>query len=229
MVYPRRCPVCHDIAVPRGRAICRECLDKLVPIHGPRCFKCSKPLSDREAEFCYDCASKKHSYDRGISIFPYGSVLSQSLYQLKYHQRQEYGRFYGRYAAACAGEQIRLWGPEVLIPVPLHPKRMEKRGYNQAEIIAGEIGRILQLPVDTKTVVRRVNTKPQKELNDKERRSNLRSAFAVRQPKLPWKKILIIDDIYTTGSTVDGVSLALKAAGAEQVYFLTIAIGTGFC
>ncbi|MFQ7550765.1 MAG: ComF family protein [Blautia marasmi] len=116
-----------------------------------------------------------------------------------------------------------------MIPVPLHPKRMEKRGYNQAEIIAGEIGRILQLPVDTKTVVRRVNTKPQKELNDKERRSNLRSAFAVRQPKLPWKKILIIDDIYTTGSTVDGVSLALKAAGAEQVYFLTIAIGTGFC
>lgn len=134
MVYPRRCPVCHDIAVPRGRTICRECVDKLVPIHGPRCFKCSKPLADSESEFCYDCASKKHSYDRGISIFSYGSVLSKSLYQLKYHQRQEYGRFYGRYAAAIAGEQIRLWGVEVLIPVPLHPKRMEKRGYNQAEL-----------------------------------------------------------------------------------------------
>ena len=71
--------------------------------------------------------------------------------------------------------------------------------------------------------------KPQKELNDKERRSNLRSAFAVTKTRLPWKKILIVDDIYTTGSTVDGVSLALKAAGAEQVYFLTAAIGTGFC
>ena len=151
------------------------------------------------------------------------------MHQLKYHQRQEYGHFYGRYAAACAGEQIRLWGVEVLIPVPLHPKRMEKRGYNQAEIIAREIGRILRIPVDTKTVIRKINTKPQKELNDKERRINLRNAFAVTLPKLPWKKILIIDDIYTTGSTVDGVSLALKAAGAEQVYFLTIAIGTGFC
>ena len=215
MVYPRRCPVCHDIAAPGGRTICRECLDQLVPIHGPRCFKCSKPLMGSEAEYCHDCASKKHSYDRGISIFSYGSVLSKSLYQLKYHQRQEYGHFYGRYAAACAGEQISLWG--------------EKRGYNQAEIIAREIGRILRIPVDTKTVIRKINTKPQKELNDKERRINLRSAFAVTLPKLPWKKILIIDDIYTTGSTVDGVSLALKAAGAEQVYFLTIAIGTGFC
>lgn len=128
-----------------------------------------------------------------------------------------------------AGEQIRLWGAEVLIPVPLHPKRMVKRGYNQAEIIAGETGRILQIPVDTKTVVRKVNTKPQKELNDRERRRNLNSAFAVTGSKLPWKIIVIVDDIYTTGSTVDGVSLALKAAGAEQVYFLTIAIGTGFC
>lgn len=226
MIYPRRCPVCGDITAPRGRNICSKCVEKLVPVKGPRCYRCSKPLAGNEEEYCHDCASKKHSYDRGIGIFPYGTVLSKSLYQLKYHQRQEYGRFYGKYAAAYAGDTIRSWKIEAIVPVPLHRQRMEKRGYNQAEIIARELAEGLGLPMESRAVRRVLNTRPQKELDDKERRRNIRKAFVCT--KLPWKKVLVVDDIYTTGSTIDGVSLALKRAGVQEVYFLTIAIGTGF-
>lgn len=199
-----------------------------MPVREPRCYRCSKPLVGNEEEYCYDCASKKHSYDRGIGIFPYGTVLSKSLYQLKYHQRQEYGRFYGRYAAAYAGESIRAWKIEAVVPVPLHRRRMEQRGYNQAEIIARELAGCLNLPLDTGAVRRVLNTRPQKELDDKERRQNIRKAFICTKESLPWKSVLVVDDIYTTGSTIDGVSIALKRAGVSEVYFLTIAIGAGF-
>lgn len=228
MVYPRRCPVCHDIAAPRGRTICRECAEKLVPVSGPRCCRCSKPLVTKEDEYCHDCLSKTHSFDQGIGIFSYGSVLSKSLYQLKYHQRQEYGRFYGRYAAAYAEKRITAWKVEAIVPVPLHRKKMEKRGYNQAEIIARQLGSCLGIPVENHAVVRVLNTRPQKELDDRERRRNIRKAFVPAKTRLPWKRVLVVDDIYTTGSTIDGVSLALKKAGVQEVYFLTIAIGTGF-
>ena len=199
-----------------------------MPIKGPRCYKCSKPLLEEQNEYCYDCSSKHHYYDRGIGIFSYGSVIAKSLYYLKYHHRQEYGTFYGRYAAAYAGNILRGWKIQAVVPVPLHPARMRKRGYNQAERIGREIGEVLQVPVLTDLVLRKINTRPQKELNDRERLENLRNVFGVRQKNIPWKRVLVVDDIYTTGSTIDGVSIALKEHGVEKVYFLTIAIGTGF-
>ncbi|MGN0399488.1 MAG: ComF family protein [Blautia sp.] len=227
LLYPRRCPVCDDIVVPAGKTICRECLDRLVPVRGPRCFRCSKPLINTEDEFCYDCGTRSHSYERGISVFSYDSVLAKSLYQLKYHNRKEYGVFYGKYAALYAEKQIRTWGIEALIPVPIHPGRLAKRGYNQAQVIAQEMGKVLVLPVETRAVKRIHKTKPQKELGPSERRKNLEKAFAPGKKKIPWKRVLIIDDIYTTGSTIDAVSKVLKKCGVQEVYFLTIAIGSG--
>ena len=198
-----------------------------MPVQGPRCFRCSKPLMKAEDEFCYDCGGKPHSYNRGIAVFSYGSVLAKSLYQLKYHNRKEDGVFYGKYAARYAEKQIRKWGIEALIPVPIHPKRLAKRGYNQAQVIAQEMGKCLCLPVETGAVKRIHNTKPQKELGASERRKNLEKAFVPGKKKMVWKRVLVVDDIYTTGSTIDAVSKVLKKSGVEEVYFLTIAIGNG--
>lgn len=224
ILYPGRCPVCHDIVVPRGQTICRDCRKKLKPFAGPRCFKCSKPLSNDHREYCRNCT--KHRYfDKGIGIFVYSSVIQQSLFKLKYGNRQEYGVFYGKFAAEYAREKITRWEIDVIIPIPLHKKRMRKRGYNQSAIIAETMGKQLGIPVDIKILKRTVNTKPQKDLDEKERKQNLKNAFQTERP-LEYSNVLLVDDIYTTGATIDAAAESLKMAGAKKVYFLTIAIGS---
>lgn len=223
MLYPRRCQVCHDIAVPGGSRICNVCREKLKPITGPRCFRCSKPLKREEQEYCKDCR-KTRLFDQGIGIFPYGSVLQESLFKLKYGKRQEYGSFYGQIAAVYSREIIRNWGVEIIIPIPLHRKRMEKRGYNQAELIAGALGKTLCIPVDSRLMKRKVNTRPQKELDYRERKQNMKNAFFLKGENR-YRRILLVDDIYTTGSTIEAAAELLKRNGAENVFFLTIAMG----
>ena len=223
MLYPRRCPVCHDIAVPGGSRICNVCREKLKHITGPRCFRCSKPLKREEQEYCKDCR-KTRLFDQGIGIFPYGSVLQESLFKLKYGKRQEYGSFYGQIAAVYSREIIRNWGVEIIIPIPLHRKRMEKRGYNQAELIAEALGKTLCIPVDSRLMKRKVNTRPQKELDYRERKQNMKNAFFLKGENR-YRRILLVDDIYTTGSTIEAAAELLKRNGAENVFFLTIAMG----
>ena len=223
MLYPGRCPVCHDIAVPGGSRICNVCREKLKPITGPRCFRCSKPLKREEQEYCKDCR-KTRLFDQGIGIFPYGSVLQESLFKLKYGKRQEYGSFYGQIAAVYSREIIRNWGVEIIIPIPLHRKRMEKRGYNQAELIAEALGKTLCIPVDSRLMKRKVNTRPQKELDYRERKQNMKNAFFLKGENR-YRRILLVDDIYTTGSTIEAAAELLKRNGAENVFFLTIAMG----
>lgn len=228
ILYPRRCPVCHDIAAPRGQRICTKCREKLVPVQGPRCCICSKPLEDPQEEYCGDCRRIGHHFKKGIGIFPYNPIIQNSLYQLKYGQRQEYGVFYGEFAALYAQKEIAQWKIEMLIPVPLHRRRQEKRGYNQAEIIARSIGDKLDIPVNIRSLYRRKNTKPQKKLNPSERKNNMKDAFCIRKSgteSVNGKNILLTDDIYTTGATLDAAAQCLRNAGAKEVYFLTIAVG----
>ena len=116
----------------------------------------------------------------------------------------------------------------MILPVPLHRKRRRQRGYNQAGIIAEEIGRQMGIPVLGNLLVRCVDTRPQKELNDKERKNNLKNAFKIVQNNVQLKRILLVDDIFTTGSTMDGAAEVLKEAGASDVYFVSVSIGRGW-
>ena len=150
------------------------------------------------------------------------------MYRFKYGNRREYAAFYGEMLVRLRGHIILSWKPDVIIPVPLHPARYRKRGYNQAELIARQIGKSLGIHVDEKTLVRSVNTAPQKELNDKERTKNTKNAFQVTHNIVKYKRVLLVDDIYTTGATLDACSDALTNAGAAQVYFAAVCIGRGF-
>lgn len=129
--------------------------------------------------------------------------------------------------ARCYGEQIKRWRIQEIIPVPLHRRRQRKRGYNQAAILAEELGKLVHIPVNDKAIFRIRNTRPQKELDDAQRTGNLKGAFAVAGQEKVKPVVLVIDDIYTTGSTIQRVAKMLKTAGAEKVYFLTISIGQG--
>lgn len=225
LLYPRRCPVCDRPVQPFGGKICRECEGELIPVTGPVCMKCGKPLRDEE-EFCQDCLIREHVYDRGIALYTYGSIR-RTLYRLKYAGRGEYADYLGEEMARRLGRRILAWKPDALVPVPLHPVREKKRGYNQAALLAGVLGRQLGVPVVNDWLIRTQNTRPQKELSGEKRRNNLKKAFKIVRDDVKLNTIVIIDDIYTTGSTVDAAALECRGAGVRKIYFAALSTGSG--
>ncbi len=195
-------------------------------IEEPFCMKCGKALESRDAEYCMDCRKKGHAYDRGRALFRYDDRLRDSIAAFKYGGRREYKDFYAREMAGAFAVQVARWKPEVLVPIPLHPRRKRKRGYNQAELLAKALGERWGLPVNSNILIRRENTRPQKQLDRRQRAENMKTAFKICENGVKFKTILLIDDIYTTGSTMDAAAKALKEKGAKKVYFLCIGIGS---
>ncbi len=226
LIYPRRCPVCDKAVKPFGSLICEECTKKIEYVKAPCCSKCGKELKDRRAVFCNDCACKEHSYDRGMALFSYPSV-AESIYRFKYCGRQEYAAYYGERMAAVLGRRIAALEPDALIPVPIHDSKKSRRGYNQAELIAVELGRRLNIPVESKLIKRVRKTAPMKDLSAMERQNNLKRAFKICRNDVKLSTIIIIDDIYTTGSTIDAMARELRRAGIKRIYFAALAIGKG--
>lgn len=162
-------------------------------------------------------------------MFVYDEYLKKSLFGLKFFKQTwigyEYGKLLGDYYIDNDLTEVDL-----IIPVPLHRFRYIERGFNQAEIIANELSKVIDKPVLAKCLRRSKNTKPQKDLSDKQRPLNMLKAFKVNNKysdKINSKKILLVDDIYTTGATMDGCAKVLLDNGAREVYFVTVAIGDG--
>ncbi len=190
-------------------------------------MRCGKPLEKAEQEYCRDCSRQDTVYEQGRSMWVHREPVSRAIYKFKYENKRNYGRIFAGEMAEHCGAQIRRWGIEEIIPVPLHPARKRKRGYNQAEILAEELGGLLHIPVRKDVLYRIRNTRPQKSLNDTERIRNLKGAFAVAKNQKLKEKVLLVDDIYTTGNTIRRTAKMLRLAGAQKVYFLTISIGQG--
>lgn len=225
LAFPPRCPVCDQIIPFRGGDICGKCLEKLKPINGPICMKCGKPLKE-EDEYCFDCKTKKHLYKQGVSVFEYRDI-APSIYRFKYGGRQEYAFFFGRCMAWKLEGRIKQWKAEALVPIPIHPSRKRQRGYNQAELLAKVISARTGVPMRCDIVARRKKTTPQKGLDDVERQNNLKRAFKIIQNDVKLNTIIIVDDIYTTGSTIDAISMEFSRHGVHTVYFITLAVGKG--
>jgi ComF family protein len=211
-----------------GHTVCRECAEKVRLIHEPVCVRCGKPVADERKEYCSDCAKKHHLYKQGKAVYPYEGRVRQSMYRFKYSNRRAYADTYARAAAESYGEWFARIGVEVIVPIPMYGPKMRRRGYNQAEVFAKALGRETSIPVDTHLVKRVRNTRPQKELNDKARRENLKNAFQSDTNIVEYSRVLLVDDIYTTGSTIDAVAEVLLAAGVQYIYFICISIGEGY-
>lgn len=193
-------------------------------------MKCGKPIRDGQQEYCHDCMNIQHDYDKGVALWVHKPPVNLSIYQFKFHNQRSFGSCYAREIMSEYGDVLAGWEIDMVIPVPLHPAKYRKRGYNQAAVLAKELGRILGIPVEESLLLRIQKTDPQKKLAPGKRRQNLAGAFVVKDKmrKLAQgSRILIVDDIYTTGSTVDEAAKALKKAGAEKVFYLTISIGQG--
>ena len=157
----------------------------------------------------------------------YRGAIRKTMYRFKYSNKREYAAFFSEEAERIYGEWIRKKGIEVIIPVPMYGPKKKKRGYNQAECFAKALSERTGILADANLVMRVRDTAPQKELNDIQRKNNLKSAFHCEKNIVQYTKVLLVDDIYTTGSTADAVYEELKKNGVTEVYFLSICIGEG--
>jgi len=226
LAFPKRCPVCDEI-VPVGEGdICVGCRAKPQYIREPRCRKCGKQLLDEAQVFCGDCMQRRHVFDYGCALYDYQS-MKKSIYRFKYKGRCEYASFYAREIQEHLGKELALMGADSIVPVPIHAARRRIRGYNQAELVAAELSRLTNIPMYANLVRRVRNTIPQKELDAQQRQNNLKKAFNIGADVVKLSKAILVDDIYTTGSTLDAVAKVLKQGGVGKVYFITLSIGEG--
>ncbi len=180
-----------------------------------------KTKADR---LCPDCLRADHVFDAGLSVFEYVEPIRGLVHRYKYSK--EY--YLGRSLAYFMAELYRAsgWKAQVVIPVPLHKNKLKSRGFNQALLLAEYVAHRCRMACLTDVLVRQVDTGTQTRLSRREREENLKHAFHIAKPfRIAGRDILLIDDIYTTGATVDNCSRALKSAGAGMVYVLTLATG----
>ena len=197
------------------------------------CRRCGKRLSPANpGEICFNCKEKPHEFANGYSCAEYGSHERAVVFSLKYDGRTDIADtvgeiMYDRMTAEFDEEQLRE-KYDLVLPVPVHPAKKAERGFNQAALIAKKFTSLAGLEYDDDILIRVRETHKMRSLGPDQRRENIRNAFEIRKRRaetLLDKTILIIDDIYTTGATIDEIAALLKTHGAAQVDFLVFASG----
>ena len=227
MLYPPRCPVCERILLPEDTLVCRQCADSLPYVEEPFCMCCGKPLLHMEKELCADCETRGHQFTEGRAVFLYEKKLRLSVNRMKFLNRREYLPFFGECLFGLYAEMQPFWAAQCLVPVPMYPKKRAIRGYDQAVLLTRALSARCGLPVEEKLLVRTRHTQSSKKLGRSERRKNLRGVFRIHPEAFIPPSVILIDDIYTTGATMDEAARTLRSAGVGRIYFLTLCIGRG--
>ena len=225
IIFPSHCLACEKI-VNRDGLFCSECWPKLQFICEPKCQICAYPFEFQGLSLlCAKCLTKRPSFDKAVVLFRYNHILRKIISSLKYRDQTFLAKKFARLLFDKAKSEIA--DCDLMIAVPLHVKRLRKRKFNQAILLAKNL---LKFAPDknfiTDFLVRIKDTKPQVELKKKERENNLKNAFAVNAKYLKevrGKKILLIDDVTTTGATFENCAKILKKHGAKKVVVLAIA------
>lgn len=224
VLFPRRCPVCEEIVSPRGALICPDCERQLHFLTEPTCQICGREILADDAELCESCKRHRFLFKRSIALVAYDDVAARSISRIKYTGAREFLDYYGREAVRRRGDELRRMQIDAIVPVPVHPSRKRKRGYNQATVLAEVMGAELGVPVYEAALCRRKKTAASKELNAAERLKNLMSAFYAGPIPQDLRRVLLVDDIFTTGATMESCTRTLLAAGVEEVYCFALAI-----
>lgn len=211
-IIPSACLICAGEAAPG--TVCAGCRAGL-PWNRIACPVCALPLRSADAHVCAHCAADPPHFDTTLAAFRYEAPIAQAIAGLKYHAQFRQSRWLGAELARLAANRPTPL-PDLLIPVPLHPSRLRSRGYNQALELARGITRWLAIEIDWKSAVRVRATADQIGKQARERRREVRKAFAVG-PKVAGRHVALIDDVMTTGSTVDDLARAARDAGAARI------------
>lgn len=230
LIFPQKegCPLCGTKSP--GEKVCPDCREILLGSgRMPFCRVCGRFWQEKKPgreEVCRFCRQKKPAFDLARAVAPYRGAIGEAVLRLKTGGSHRLAAALGELVAEIARRTAPLARTDLIIPVPLTPRSQARRGFNQAELLAREVGSRLEFPVETRAVVKIRETKRQAGLPREERIYNLTGAFAVTRPeKIHGKNILIIDDVFTTGSTADNISLELRKYQAGDVYVLTVAGG----
>lgn len=235
--FPAPCGSCGQTLVTASRIpICASCLSGFERITDPLCACCGRPLvapaaprsgpTSREAGpelLCRLCRSEFYAFDRARSFAVYDRALSEAVLLLKYEQLTPLADWFGERLAEVAISAEPDLRADVVVPVPLHHDRRRERGYNQAELIARSVARRLKLRLDSKPLLRLKPRPPQLVLSRSEHWKSVRGAYATREGiKIDNMRVLLVDDVLTTGATLDACSRVLTKAGASAVFGLTV-------
>ena len=230
VVFPGPCRICGQTLTNASRVpICEACLGGFERIAEPMCDCCGRPFaSDMAAQaakpLCRLCRVNFYAFDRARSFAIHDDALSEAIVLLKYEEVTRLGDWFAARLAEIISNSPDDWHADVLVPVPLHPVRRRERGYNQAELIARPLAKRLNLTFQPNLLVRTKPRPPQLLLSRTERWTSVRGAYATREGvKVDKLRILLVDDVMTTGATLDACARALKKAGATAVLGLTVA------
>jgi len=228
VIFPSLCKICRrPLEGPEEKAVCSECLMGVEVHRGPVCPVCGRFLFYKNAASfcCFECQTKKPSFSRHRSLGPYTGRLKEMIILFKYKEYEILSRPLAALLYENFGSGNGLFSEiDFILSVPLYPRKERARGFNQAESLARQLSKLSGLPVLNRTLVKIKNTPAQVSLEAKERELNLRGAFAVRkQGKIRGRKLLLIDDVFTTGTTVSECAAVLHKAGAKEIRALTLA------
>ena len=214
--FPKQCVGCGKA----GAFFCSNCMEKLPRLSPPICPKCGKP--EASGIMCPRCRQAKSEIDGIRSPFLFDNVMRKAIHQFKYYNLKA--------ISSCLAQLLAdylVTNPlpgEVLVPVPLHPKRLKQRGYNQSSLLARELSKLVNLPVIENCLIRAKPGQPQvKTSSVEERQKNVIDAFVGRDERVSGKQIILIDDVCTSGATLESCARALKDRGAFSVWGLTLA------
>ena len=253
IIYPAHCPVCGQIlSAPKRHLrfippfqiqppamqelICKPCFYRLPFILESHCIVCGRALENPLADRCEDCRRYAHIFSEARAVFSYKGSVQQSLYRLKYQGRKEYSRFFAVAMSHYLSDWIHSHRITAIVPIPLHKSRLKVRNYNQAKEIAVRLGERMNLPVYSDLLIRKKATTAQKNLSRTQRMENLSQAFTLNPKYIDSSRthgsssihslgcILLVDDIFTTGSTVDAAATVLINAGCPAVFVAAVAV-----
>jgi len=231
-VFPLDCKICEKpIRESKGYSICEDCFKTIELIEHPYCIKCGKPLpitdffeQNREI-LCLDCKRKKYSFEFSRSTGIYNKVLKKCIHLLKYYGEKKLAKPLGKLMVDYLLKNNEFENKfDLIIPVPLHKNDLKKRGFNQSLLLSKIIGDYFSIPVGESILIKHKITPFQVNLSKKEREKNILKAFSVEKPEeINGKSIMILDDVFTTGATVEECAKELIKSRAKNIFVLTLA------
>lgn len=228
LIYPRACGACgRDLGLDDSH-LCWECKADIQMISHPFCSVCGNPLEGRidHSYTCYHCHEARPHFDRARSAARFGETLSKMVHSFKYHSAFWLEDDLADLLLACCETHFELRAIDLVTCIPLFHVRRRERGFNQSGLLASALARRLGRPCRANAVRRTRDTLTQTHLTAKERASNVHLAFSVPRPPVVFgRRVLLVDDVMTTGATVNECARALKEAGAAQVLVVTLARG----
>jgi ComF family protein len=227
-VLPVECLTCGtSLGTDPVPFFCTECWQSIRPLQQPLCARCDRPFVSPAATTytpnhqCQQCQERPPDFQRAWTLFPYLPPLQEAICSFKYQGKHTMARPLARLMIGALPKEIDV---DTIIPVPLHRARLREREFNQSLLLADQLSRHLVRPVSSTNLVRIAATDPQTTLTRQARLRNLRQAFAVRKPQdIAEKRILLVDDVFTTGTTLNECAKTLRKAGSGPVFALTLA------